>query len=205
MFETFVEKPNDGCVGAIVLLPGRGQSARNILAKYIHYSNLNQFALIAIEPNVEWYPAPNGAGDQDNSLFGLKSSVPKLDNFISEIENKFEIDRSEIVLSGFSAGAVMAIQIAAYAKQPFKAVISHNGAILEPKDLPKSIYSTKHLVFHNEDDDCFSWEERYIPMKNILIENGYNLETAENEFGGHILNSDDVNYAGIWIKKLFNL
>lgn len=204
MYQIIVRK-SDNCLGMIILLPGRGQPARDILARYHRYSTLNQFTLVAIEPIDEWYPAPNGAGDQMKSVWGLKVSVPQLDEFIAELEQRFEIDRSNVTLAGFSAGAVMAIQIAAHTDKAFHSVVSHNGAILAPEELPKSSHETKYFVLHNENDDCFSWEERYLPMKNALLERGYDLEVYENEVGGHYIAPEDVEEVGLWIREQYDL
>lgn len=203
MFEFLTKKSNGDSLGLIVLLPGRGQLAKNMLELYHSFSNLHQFTLVAIEPNIEWYPAPNGSHNQNEAVSGLKSSVPQLDFFISELEKEFNVDRSQVVLAGFSAGAVMAIQVAAHAENPFNAVVCHNGAVLKPDDLPKSIHPTKYFIFHNEDDDCFSWEERYLPMKKALKDKGYKLKTCEEAAGGHDVSFYDVENAGIWIKEQF--
>lgn len=205
MYEIVVRQPEGDCLGMIVLLPGRGQPARDILARYHRFSTLDQFTLVAIEPIDEWYPAPKGAGDQMEAVWGLKLSVPQMDKFIAELEVEFEIDRSNVILSGFSAGAVMAIQLATLTDKPFNSVVVHNGAILEPEELPKSKYPTKYLILHNENDDCFSWEERYLPMKNALIEKGYDVEVSENEVGGHYIAPEDVEEVGFWIREQYNL
>jgi len=205
MYEVIVREPEGDCLGMVVLLPGRGQPAKDILARYHRFSTLNQFTLVAIEPMDEWYPAPKGAEDQMEAVWGLKLSVPQMDEFIAELEEEFEVDRSNVILGGFSAGAVMAIQLAALTDNPFNAVIAHNGAILEPDELPESRHPTKYLVIHNENDDCFSWEERYLPMKNALLEQGYDLEVIEGEVGGHFIAPEDVEDAGFWIREQYDL
>ena len=205
MFEVFARESSGENLGLIVLLPGRGQSAKDMLVRYHRFSTLDQFSLVAIEPDIEWYPAPKGSQNQSEAVSGLESSVPQLDCFISELEEEFNVDRSQVVLAGFSAGAVIAIQIAAHTENPFNAVVCHNGAILEPDNLPKSVHPTNYFVFHNENDDCFSWEERYLPMKNALMEKGYELKTLEGMSGGHYISFQDVKNAGLWIREQFDL
>lgn len=203
MYQIFVKEPTNECVGTIVLLPGRSQPAPDILNRYNRYSNINDMRFIAIEPIEEWYPIPNGVNNQIEAVWGLKLSVSELDEFISRLQVEYEIERSSIVLAGFSAGAVMAIQLATSAETPFKAVVGHNGAILEPDELPQSTSNTKFLILHNQKDERFSWNERYIPMKNALTHKGYDLTIIENS-PGHCMTSEDVQKAGTWIKDLFN-
>lgn len=210
MYRVVIDESNisndkySNCLGSVFLLTGRGQSAEDILTKYHSFSILNEFALISIQPIDEWYPMPQGVDHQIEAVTGLKQSVSRLEDFIEKIEENLKIDRSTITLVGFSAGAVMAIQVAAQTKRPFKCVVSHNGAILEPKELPHSTHSTKYLTIHNKDDDCFSWEERYLPMKQALLNKNYDLKSLENDVGGHCLLSKDIEKVSLWIKKQFD-
>ena len=199
------ERPSIGeCAGTVLLLPGRGQTAQDILRRYDQCSNLDCMRLIGIGQIIEWYPAPNGANDQLDAIWGLKISVPELDAFIESIQKDNGINRDEIALSGFSAGAVMAIQLAAFSNEKFAAVVSHNGAILDPNSLRMATNDTPIFLIHNKNDQCFSWDERYIPMKNSLFKNGYKLEFVESEEGDHYMHQEDIENAGIWLKKVFN-
>lgn len=182
-----------GLKNMIILLPGRGQSASDILDQY-NFKELNETVLIAIEPAIEWYPIPRGMDNQNEAIEGLKFAIPNLEKVISKCEKEFNIPRNKVALAGFSAGAVMAIQIAANSEQSFAAVISHAGAILDPTSLPAAKNDTPFLLLHAKDDDCFSWDERYLPMKKALIEKGYEIDTFEKENGGHYMSSDEAYF-----------
>ena len=205
MYKITMHEPNEIPLGLVLLFPGRGQSGKNILNIYNKFSNLKEFTLIAIEPFIEWYPAPHGANNQKEAIDGIKKSISQLDDFIFDIEDRLKINRSKTILAGFSAGAVMAIQLAVHAYIHFNSVISHNGAILNPEELPEAIYPTNYLLVHNENDDCFSWDERYLPMKKSLLKKDYNLEVFESQTGGHFMQIKDVEKTGLWIRKQFKL
>jgi phospholipase/carboxylesterase len=194
----------DTYYGTIIVLPGRGQTAYNLLHGYSKFSGV-PMQIIGIDPFDEWYPIPNGENDQMNAVWGLKISVPDLDICIKKIEKDHNVNRSEIVLAGFSAGAVMAIQIASTSDEPFGGVVVHNGAILEPDKLLPSKHKTPFLLFHNQNDDCFDWKERYIPMKNAFIEKNYKIKTIENDSDGHYISKENISDAGEWIAEIFNL
>ena len=204
MYQVLVREPEKESLGLVILLPGRGQSAFDMISHYDRAANLGCMRLVAVEPIDEWYPAPKGANDQMEAVWGLKLTVPDFDNFVSEIENEYDVDRANIVLAGFSAGAVLAIQVAADTDRPFGAVVAHNGAILEPENMLPARNDTPYLVFHNMDDDCFEWEERYLPMKLSLVINDYHVDYIESEIGGHYIAREDVEAAGRWIKKTLN-
>jgi predicted esterase len=206
MYQIFAKKPECEAEKMILLLPGRGQSALDMLSRYVNFtSGLDDILLIAVDPIEEWYPAPNGSNDQEQACWGLKISVPQLENFICELENNFNISRENIAIAGFSAGAVMAIQVATQTTRPYAAVVSHNGAILEPHLLPKSSNKTPFLLIHSKDDDCFYWEERYLPMKNAFQSQEYVTETHEVECGGHYIHPNDVELAANWILNKFKM
>ena len=178
----------------IVLLVGRGQTASNMLEQYNYNNELKKSVLVAIEPLNEWYPCPNGIDDQEQSIEGLKFAVPQLNKLITNLQSEFNLTRDKIALVGFSAGAVMAIQLAANSNEEFAAVVSHAGAILDPDNLPQAKNKTPILLIHSEDDDCFSWEERYLPMKKALAIQGFNLSVNEVVHGGHYMLASEAMF-----------
>lgn len=184
MFKISVEETNSEN-GTVLLLVGRNGKAEKFIELYKKHC---PFRLIGIEPEKEWYPAPNGVNNQKDSISGLKKSIPYLIQFILELENKFCLDRSKLALVGFSAGAVMAIEIAQI--DQFSAVVCHNGAILDLNLRPD--VKTPFLVIHSENDHCFSWEERFLPMKNSFLNHNYNVEFIEKSIGGHTIETADI-------------
>lgn len=187
----------------VLLLPGRGQMPRDILSVYHAHSFLKS-TFIAIKPENEWYPLPRGANDQTEAVFGLSMLLPSFDRLIKKIEDKFDLKRKKIGLVGFSAGAVIAIQTAIYSDKPFAAVVSHAGAILEPESLPLAKHKTPFLLTHSKDDSCFSWEERYLPMRAALEKQGYNVECKEHESNGHSVTAEDIEIASIFLANQFD-
>jgi len=204
MYQVLTYEPTGECLGTVVLLPGRDGRADDMLRYYQQYSTLDHTRFVSVEPFDEWYPAPNGPNDQQAAIWGLKVSVPELDNFISEIEKEYSITRSKIALVGYSAGAVMAIQLVAESDRSFAAIIAHAGAILDPDSLPKCKNNTPVYLIHSKNDDCFDWNERYLPMKEALLKQEYAvLETIENETGGHGVSQEDIIAASNFLKKEF--
>ena len=167
MYKTVTYEPINP-IGTVILLTGRGGKAETLVLKYKQF--LDKSRLIGIQPIFEWYPMPNGANDQDEAVKGLAESIQKLKDHIDEIKNQYNLTYEEIALIGFSAGAVMAIQIATVFNETFAFVVSHNGAILEPEEIKECSLKTPIMLIHSKNDDCFSWEERYLPMKEALLE-----------------------------------
>lgn len=204
MLKVLVRDPIQKYLGTVFLLVGRGQSANDLISRYHEFAVLKNARLIALEPKYEWYPMPKGSNDQAEALKGLNETVVRLEKFFSEAIKKYNITKENCILSGFSAGAVMAIQMAVTSKESYAGVISHNGAILDPDALPVAKHKTPFLVFHSKDDDCFFWDERYIPMKNALLTQEYLSTFIEEEDGKHFLSSTHISTAGDWIEEIFS-
>ena len=56
-------------------------------------------------------------------------------------------------------------------------------------------------MLHNHDDACFSWGERYIPMHNAFIENGYDVIFVERSFGNHMIFKNDIDYISLIVSQ----
>lgn len=192
----------------IICLPGRGQN-ENEFKYYLDFwwcTNglgwTDKPIIEEIHPGNEWYPLPNGPNDQISATLGIKKATESLFSKIKILSEKYNILFSEISLLGFSAGGVMALQIAANTNEKFHSVVCHSGAILEPDKLPQAMSRTPILLVHRTGDDCFSWEERYLPMKRALLEKNYYCNCLEiNEFG-HGYTSIDMNMVVAFINGL---
>ena len=186
----------DSC---ILALPGRGQSGFWIAGLY-SLVPLPRTAIIGITPkNCEWYPQPNGAYDQREAVASLPFSLMTLYDIIRGLSTEYGIHPNRVSVVGFSAGAVMAVQCIAKLNMDLAAIVSHAGAILDPKNLPDCNVKTPILVFHNEDDEAFKWYERFRPMEEALIRRKYQHQTVTRETGGHQIFEADLKLAAKFI------
>lgn len=186
-----VVEPKGTPKGCLLALPGRN-IAGDVMEGICRHINLPKSLLVCLEPEgLQWYPAPMGPQNQYSAINAMKESVERLENAIQKIERDWSMPRSRIGILGFSAGSVMAIQMAATSQKPFAGIVSLSGAILEPEKLPKAQNETPILLQHNRDDSCFKWGERYIPMKRALMDNGYRLWVCERDEGEHTICPED--------------
>jgi predicted esterase len=188
----------------ILALPGRGGLGEDLAEIYLK-TRLSKTLIVGITPkNKEWYPMPFGPYNQKRAVEGIDVAMEAIEEVISTIEKKYNINSKKIALAGFSAGAVMAIQLAAHSNKKFAAVISHCGAILEPYSMPKAQNKVPILLTHSWDDVIFDWQERYIPMKIALCEKEYDFYGVEAPDNGHTFNYFDIVIASNFIAKAFN-
>jgi predicted esterase len=184
----------------VCLLTGRCQTARELLGIYAR-SDLD-CNLVAIQPeHGEWYPLPNGANDQNSAVLGIKDSLPGLHKIIKRVISEVRVEKKNTSLVGFSAGGVMALELNAHNKKPFRSIVVHAGAILRTDKFPTSKNNTPILLIHNRDDDCFEWEERFIPMCECLTKKGYKFAIETEYEGKHSISRKDIEVATKFINS----
>lgn len=190
-------------MGCVLALPGRGIPGQ-MMENFLGHSALNRSLQVVLEPeNFQWYPAPNGANDQARAIGGLATAVNVIEAAVKKIEKGWGIKKDKIGIVGFSAGAVMAIQLLAHSSKPYAGILGLQGAILDPESLPKAKHKTPVMIQHNMDDECFSWGERYLPMKHALIRQDYNTKFVEGWAGGHNLSHEEVVLTRNFFGRIF--
>lgn len=187
----------------ILMLAGRGQKQNGLPSLYWHYGLRNTLIIGVAGRSRAWYPQPKGAQDQWAAVRGLPYAVSQVEMAVSQINKKWGIRKNRIVLLGYSAGGVMAIQAAAHSREPYAGAVCQCGAILAPEDLPPCRHRTPILLTHSRDDEAFEWYERYEPMKTALIRQQYPFSIVESPFGGHSLNDIDIAMAKLFIGRCF--
>jgi predicted esterase len=179
---------------AVFLFTGRGWCAENMVKRFVHLMDIPELVIFSIEPEHEWYPMPNGANDQKDAVKGLNENWPEVEKQMLNLLEKNKITPEKTFIIGFSSGAVLGIEIATKSNFEYAAIFSHSGAVLEPENMILCNKKTKFFLVHSEDDNCFSWQERFVPMRDCLVENKYSIEVLQKKNGGHSICKNDSNH-----------
>lgn len=184
--------------GNMFLFVGRSQKPESIISLYGSNKLISErYNLHVVSPEKEWYAKPFGVSDQSQSLKSLKATVSGVSKMVGEICERDKINRSESVLVGYSSGAVLAFSL--WLQGDHETMVSHNGCVLDVESIPPNKRHKECLLIHNRDDDCFAWEERYLPTKNTLVASGYDVTTLEGCFGGHSMTERDVSFVSTYL------
>lgn len=195
-----VINPLNEMKGCLFLLPGRSCPSEMMEQFYFH-ADLQDTLLVIPEPyGLSWYDMPNGPNDQENAISSLKIAVKEVDDLICLFQKSHNLERNQIAIAGYSAGGVISLEVMSKSKQAFACAFCLSGAILDIDNFPKAKNKTPILIRHAVDDDCFDWHERYLPMKNKLIENDYNFYCSEKYCGGHSISYEDADCMGKFIR-----
>ncbi len=128
----------------------------------------------------------------------------KLNKFIDEIKNKFNLKNDKICLSGFSQGCMMSINLGLTAEKEFSCIVGFSGKIIDQKDLKsrkKNITNT--LLIHGDSDQVVS-PNYMLEAKDFFIRNNIEIETHLIKNCDHHIPIEASSIALNYITKKFN-
>ena len=196
--------PSRKPLSCILALPGRAQHGLEVARCWLGV-DLNDTMIVAITPQErQWYPMPIGPDNQDEAVAGLETARQVIEDVIDRIESEYNIPSNRIALTGFSAGGVMSVYTGMHSERELAGIACHAGAILDPDSTPICKFPQMPIVLaHAEDDEVFSWEERYQPMLTALESSNYNVFSCESTFGGHNIDYEDIQYSALVLSERF--
>ena len=170
---------------AIILLHGYGGDGKDIsMLTYNWKRHLPNTVFIC--PNGHEICPINPSGFQwfdltkDDPNYILEESLKaekKLNKFIKEVKNEFNLNNNEICLSGFSQGCMMSINLGLTSDQEYNCIVGFSGKIISPKDLnTRKKISTKTLLIHGDSDQVVH-PNFMLEAKDFFIRNNIEVET----------------------------
>jgi len=153
----------------------------------------------------EWFPIdqiPTGA---------IKASESLLDLIEVEAQN-VGLSFKEVILIGFSQGAMMSMQCLLINKYQFGAIIGFSGALrIENIEAANNqIIKGKHvfaatpvLLVHGEQDEVVPFES-LMNSKNLLNQVGFEVKTLSRPNLGHGIDPEGISAGMELLKKLIN-
>ena len=153
----------------------------------------------------EWFPIdeiPTGA---------IKASESLLDLIQAEAQN-LDLSFKEVILIGFSQGAMMSMQCLLINEHQFGAIIGFSGALrIENIEAANNqIIKGKHvfpdtpvLLVHGEKDEVVPFES-LMNSKNLLNQVGFDVKTLSRPNLGHGIDPEGISAGMELLKKLIN-
>tara|TARA_B100000900_G_scaffold397107_1_gene397092 strand:+ start:2687 stop:3373 length:687 start_codon:yes stop_codon:yes gene_type:complete len=193
----------------VVLLHGYGGDGNDISMLSLnwkrHMPNTlficpNGHEICSINPSgYQWFDLTN-----DDPNYILNESIKaeqKLNKFLDEIREEYNFDNNKIILSGFSQGCMMSINIGLTAKQAFNCIVGFSGKIINVENLKKRRKNlTDTLLVHGELDDIVS-PTYLLEAKDFLLREKVNVETYLIKNCGHHIPTDASSIALNYILK----
>ncbi len=195
--------------GVVILLHGRGASARDILslAPAIDLDAADGKKLAFLAPQAagwEWYPMSFLAEREENEP-GLTSALKKIESVV-ELALAAGIPRERIVIGGFSQGACLTSEFAATHPARWAGLIAFTGGLIGPlgSDMTHTgdLAGTPTLLLSGDPDPHVPWS-RVEETAKVLGAMGADVTLKRYPGKPHSVNADEVELARELVAKVF--
>ena len=191
---TIIKPQNDMKINsAIILLHGYGGDGKDISMLSLNWKRYLPNTIFICPNGHEQCPI-NPTGYQwfdltkDDPNYILEESIKaekKLNKFLLEIKNEYNLENNKICLSGFSQGCMMSINLGLTSEQEYNCIVGFSGKIINIIDLKdRKKNSTKTLLIHGDLDDIVS-PTHLLEAKDFLLREKINVETHLLKNCGH--------------------
>ncbi len=129
----------------------------------------------------QWFPIPwlDGSSDEEASEAALQA-VKDLDAFVDQLLTQEGIKPDQLIVFGFSQGAMLALRTLVLRETPVAGIVSSSGRLLDPESFAETVASKPPvLLLHGDKDEM-------VPP-GYFNEAGQALEKAGFEVFGHVM------------------
>jgi len=210
---TIIKSEKDTAVHqAVILLHGYGGDGKDISMLSLNWKRFlpntvflcpNGHEKCAINPTgYQWFDLTKD--DSDYILEQSKKAELKLQKFIQEVKDEYNLENSQICLSGFSQGCMLSINLGLINNENYNCIVGFSGKIINQKDLiNRKTSSTKMLLIHGDQDAVVS-PTFLLEAKDFLIRNNVEVETKMINNCEHHIPIEASSAALQYIKSNFN-
>jgi len=185
--DSIIIKPEEGVEikQAVILLHGYGGDGKDISMLTLNWKR-HMPNTVFICPNGHETCPINPSGFQwfdltkDDTDYILDQSIKaekKINVFISEIKQEFNLKNNQICLSGFSQGCMISLNVGLTSEEKFLCIVGFSGKIIDQNNLKSRIKnSTDTLLIHGDADQVVP-STYLLEAKDFLIRNNIGVET----------------------------
>ncbi len=195
------------CLDSTIIEPEKGDDIKNLVLLLHGYGgDGNDISMLTLNwkrhlPNTIFI-CPNGhepcaINPSGYQWFDLRYNDPnyildeflkaekKLTQFLDEIKDEYKIDNNKIILSGFSQGCMMSINVGLTSDKPFNCIVGFSGKIIDLDNLRNRRKNfTNILLIHGDHDDIVS-PTHLLEAKDFFLRENINIETHLIKNCGH--------------------
>ena len=200
---------NDDVKNAVILLHGYGGDGKDISMLSVNWKRFlkntvflcpDAHEICTINPSgFQWFDL--NKDDPDYILQESKKAENILNNYIVEVNNYFNLDYSQICISGFSQGCMMSLNVGLTSEKEFGCIVGFSGKIIDKQDLSSRIKNkTDILMIHGENDTIVS-PSYLLEAEDFFIRNKIKIETLMIKNCEHHIPIEASSAALNFIKK----
>ena len=208
---TTIIKPEDNyeVKNAIILLHGYGGDGKDIrLITYNWKRFLKNTIFLCPDAHQQCLINPSGYQwfdlSRDDPKYILEESLKaeeKVNEFIKEVQQKYNLDKSNISISGFSQGCMMSINVGWCSNEKFNSIIGFSGKIIDKKNLSLRIKSKTNILLIHGDSDQVVPPTSLLDAKDFFLRHKINIFTKMLQNCDHHIPIEASSLALDFIKK----
>ncbi|MDA7714919.1 dienelactone hydrolase family protein [Candidatus Pelagibacter sp.] len=198
---------------AVILLHGYGGDGKDISMLTLNWKRFlpntiflcpNGHEKCKINPSgYQWFDLTRD--DPEYILEQTKKAEIKLYQFIEEIKKKYDLNSSQICLSGFSQGCMLSINLGLISNDNYSCVVGFSGKIINQEDLKRRKKSSTKMFLLHGDKDAIVSPTSLLEAKDFLIRNNIEVETKMIENCEHHIPVEASSAALNYIKNTFDI
>ena len=184
---SIIIKPESGIEikNAVILLHGYGGDGKDISMLSLNWKR-HMPNTVFICPNGHEVCLINPSGFQwfdltkDDPDYILEQSIKaenKIQKFINEIKQEFNLTNDKICLAGFSQGCMLSLNVGLISEENFSCIVGFSGKIIDQNNLKGRIKNFSDVLLIHGDADQVVPSTYLLEAKDFLIRNGINVQT----------------------------
>ena len=184
---SIIIKPESGIEikNAVILLHGYGGDGKDISMLSLNWKR-HMPNTVFICPNGHEVCLINPSGFQwfdltkDDPDYILEQSIKaenKIQKFINEIKQEFNLTNDKTCLAGFSQGCMLSLNAGLISEEKFSCIVGFSGKIIDQNNLKGRIKNFSDVLLIHGDADQVVPSTYLLEAKDFLIRNGINVQT----------------------------
>ena len=184
---SIIIKPENGIEikNAVILLHGYGGDGKDISMLSLNWKR-HMPNTVFICPNGHEVCQINPSGFQwfdltkDDPDYILEQSIKaenKIQKFINEIKQEFNLTNNKICLAGFSQGCMLSLNVGLITEEKFSCIVGFSGKIIDQNNLKVRVKNFSDVLLIHGDADQVVPSTYLLEAKDFLIRNGINVQT----------------------------
>jgi len=151
---------------------------------------------------LQWFPIPWIDGSsEEQSRAGLLAAVADLQAFLDGVMVDEDLLPEQVMLFGFSQGAMMALHAAPRRPDPVAGIVSISGRLLEPESLPDEALSRPAvLLIHGDRDDVVPVQALLQAAEGLQVAGWTEVYAHVMKGAGHTIAPDGLSVALAFIR-----
>ncbi len=187
--------PLEEATKVMVMVHGRGGSARDILSLSQHIEQRDEFAFVAPKAtNNTWYPYSFLEPMERNEPH-LSSALTVLTMLRARLQADFNLNANQIYWLGFSQGACLMLEFVARNPQTYGGVFGLSGGLIGPPNTPRDYEGTLNgtpVFLGCSDVDPHIPEGRVFETEAVLSRMGATVTATLYPNFPHSINEDEL-------------